>query len=145
VSNPKKFKTISLSNKKFKISSGFTPSRSESKYYKGSIPWAKSSDVNGEIILETEEYISHESIKNTGAKIFPKGSVLIAMYGQGRTRGRVAILGVDSSCNQACAVITPNDFSEAFLFSIIYYSYDFIRTLSKGGGRENLSLEIIKR
>lgn len=141
----KKFKTISLSNSIFKISSGFTPSRSNSDYFNGNILWAKSTDVKGEIIENTEETISEKAISETGAKVFLKGSVLIAMYGQGKTRGRVALLGVNSACNQACAVINSTKFSNKFLFSLFNYSYDYLRSLSKGGNRDNLSLTILKR
>ena len=76
VKNSKKFKTISLSNSIFKISSGFTPSRSNSDYFNGNILWAKSTDVKGEIIENTEETISEKAISETGAKVFLKGSVL---------------------------------------------------------------------
>lgn len=145
IKNNKNHKKISLSNKKIILNSGFTPTRTNPNYFYGSIPWAKSTDVKGEFIYKTEENISSDAISFTGAKVFPKGSILLAMYGQGKTRGRVALLGVDASCNQACAVINSKEFSNIFLFSVFKYSYDYLRTLSKGGGRDNLSLEILKR
>jgi len=145
VKNSKKFKTISLSNSIFKISSGFTPNRNNSEYFNGNILWAKSTDVKGGVIESTEETISEKAISETGAKVFLKGSVLIAMYGQGKTRGRVALLGANSACNQACAVVNSTKFSNKFLFSLFNYSYDYLRSLSKGGNRDNLSLTILKR
>lgn len=145
VLNNKRLKTISLSNPIFSISSGITPSRSESKYFGGNILWVKSTDIKGNIIIETEEKLTQKAIDEAGAKIYSKGSILIAMYGQGKTRGRVALLGEDAACNQACAVVTTKKISKIFLLSYFKYSYDYLRSLSKGGNRDNLSLAILKK
>ncbi|WP_242206703.1 restriction endonuclease subunit S [Aestuariivivens insulae] len=146
VTNSKGFKQLSLSHKKFKITSGITPSRKNESYFSGNIPWAKSTDMKGEVIKNTEETISDLAIQKTNAKIFPKDSVLIAMYGQGKTRGNVGLLDINSSCNQACAVIFPNDLvTPHYLFSQLKYSYDYLRSIGKGGNQNNLSLETLKR
>ncbi|MCT3959996.1 restriction endonuclease subunit S [Elizabethkingia anophelis] len=145
ITNPYKIKTLKISNPIFSLTSGITPSRSVEEFYGGSIPWVKSTDINKEIILETEECITETAIEKTSAKIFPKDSVLLAMYGQGSTRGKVAILGIDASANQACAVINSSKISHIFLYSFLKYSYEYLRSLSKGGNRDNLSLSEIKK
>jgi type I restriction enzyme S subunit len=145
ITNPYKIKTLKISNPVFSLTSGITPSRSVEEFYGGSIPWVKSTDINKEIILETEECITETAIEKTSAKIFPKDSVLLAMYGQGSTRGKVAMLGIDASANQACAVINSSKISHIFLYSFLKYSYEYLRSLSKGGNRDNLSLSEIKK
>jgi type I restriction enzyme S subunit len=67
------------------VSSGGTPSRERKEYYKGNIPWIKTGEVVNGIIYDTEEKITKEAIENSSAKIYPKGSLIIAMYGQGAT------------------------------------------------------------
>lgn len=130
VTNPLELKTIKLSSKKFSITSGTTPSRKIDEYYGDEIPWVKSTDINNDIILETEEAITRKAIDETIARIYPKGSVLLAMYGQGKTRGKVAMLGIEASTNQACAVINSNDISNIYIYSFLKYSYDFLRSIS---------------
>ena len=79
--------------------SGGTPSRGNSKFYDGDIPWVKSGELDKGLILDTEEKISDEALKNSSAKIFPKGTLLIALYGA--TIGKLAFLGIDAATNQA--------------------------------------------
>lgn len=145
ITNPYKIKTMKMSNSAFSLTSGITPSRSVEEFYGGNIPWVKSTDINKEIIFNTEEYITDAAIEKTSAKIFPKDSVLLAMYGQGSTRGKVAMLGINASANQACAVINSSKISNIFLYSFFKYSYEYLRSLSKGGNRDNLSLSEIKK
>src|SRR5690606_20534806 len=83
----------------FKTTSGGTPSRRNANYYNGSIPWVKSGELDKGIINETEEKISKEALKNSSAKIFPKGTLLIALYGA--TIGKLSFLGIEASTNQA--------------------------------------------
>lgn len=143
--NSKSLPTIKLSSKKFKINSGTTPSRKEELYFDGEIPWVKSTDINREIINSTEERISQLAIDKAGSKVYPQGSVLLAMYGQGSTRGKAALLGINASVNQACAVINCVDFSNIFLYFTLKSSYKYLRSISKGGNRDNLSLTEIKK
>jgi type I restriction enzyme S subunit len=129
-----------------KISSGGTPSRTTSTHWNGEIPWVTTSLINFNILSEAEEYITEQGLKGSSAKLFPKNTVLMAMYGQGRTRGKVAILGMEAATNQACAAIIPNPslISYSFLFQNLSKRYDEIRELSNQGGQQNLSGGIIK-
>jgi len=85
--------------------SGGTPSRKRTEYFQGDIPWIKTGELKETIIYDSEEMITEQAINNSNAKIFPKGSVAIAMYGA--TIGRTSILGIDCATNQACAVGIP--------------------------------------
>ncbi len=123
--------------------SGGTPSRKISEYYNGNIPWVKTGELNNDYIFETEEHITQNAILHSSAKLFPVNTVVIAMYGA--TIGKVGILGVEATTNQACACGVPN--------SLVNYKYLFYYAISqkdnfinkgKGGAQPNISQEIIK-
>lgn len=103
----------------YDTASGGTPSRKVPSYFGGSIFWVKTQELNNGFILETEERITEEAINSSSAKVFPKGTVLVAMYGA--TIGETAILGVDAATNQACCAVLPRDHransAHAFVFS----------------------------
>src|SRR5947199_90724 len=83
------------------VGSGGTPSRSVHAFWNGgTIPWVKTTEVNYCVIRETEERITQAGLESSAAKLLPAGTLLMAMYGQGVTRGKVAILGVEAACNQ---------------------------------------------
>lgn len=129
------------------VSSGGTPSRNRNEYYTGKIPWIKTSEVRNELILNTEEKITPEAIKSSSAKLYPKGSIIIAMYGQGATRGRTAKLGIDATTNQACAVLSKIDDSKIdtdFLWVYFMNEYNRLRALASGNNQPNLNAQMIK-
>ena len=128
------------------VSSGGTPSRSNDTYWGGNIPWVSTSLIDFNIINSTEENITLIGLNNSSAKIFPKGTLLMALYGQGKTRGKISILGIDASTNQACGAIIPNKLliNNSFLFHNLAGRYNEIRVLSNQGGQENLSGGILK-
>jgi type I restriction enzyme, S subunit len=129
----------------FETTSGGTPSRSEASYWGGDIPWITTSLVDFGVITEAEEFISEDGLNNSSAKLLPKGTVLIAMYGQGKTRGQVALLGVEATTNQACAAVLPKGGIEPrFVFLNLAGRYDELRKLSNSGGQENLSQGLIR-
>ena len=144
VRNDKEWNLIKLSGIG-NISSGSTPSRKQLEYFGGKIPWVKTTEVKGMSISETEEYITNEGVKNSSCRIYPIGSVLIAMYGQGKTRGQVGMLSIPAATNQACAVIEPRDRINAlFLFSLLRFSYNSLRGLGRGGNQPNLNVGLVK-
>ncbi|SHG39018.1 restriction endonuclease subunit S [Dysgonomonas macrotermitis] len=128
------------------VSSGGTPNRSKLEYWGGNIPWVSTSLIDFNTIYQTEEKITEEGLQYSSAKICPKGTLLMAMYGQGKTRGKVAMLGIDASINQACASIQTDKriLNSSFLFQNLSKRYLEIRNLSNQGGQENLSGTIIK-
>jgi restriction endonuclease S subunit len=129
------------------VSSGGTPSRSRKEYYTGSIPWIKTGEVINEIIYDTKEKITEEAIQNSSAKLYKKGSLIIAMYGQGLTRGRTAKLGIDASTNQACAVLYNID-NELILIDYLWFymmnEYHRLREMASGNSQPNLNAQMIK-
>lgn len=127
------------------VSSGSTPNRNNPSYWNGDIPWITTSLINFNTIEKAEEFITKEGLKNSSTKLYPKNTILMAMYGQGVTRGKVAILGIEATTNQACASISlkPN-FNVNFIFQNLSKRYEEIRDLSNDGGQKNLSGSIIK-
>lgn len=127
----------------FDTSSGGTPKRGNLAYYGGNIPWLKSGELNNGIITSAEEYITEEGFKSSSAKIFPKGSLLIALYGA--TVGKLGILGFDSTTNQAiCCIYQNNNYYRNFLFYYLLFKKEYLIKQGKGGAQPNISQEIIK-
>ena len=128
-----------------KISSGGTPSRIEPSYWNGEIPWIRTGEINYSIIDKTEEKITKAGLENSAARIVPKGTLLMAMYGEGVTRGRVGITGIDAAINQAVAAIFPSEkISTQFLYCYLEFSDEKNRSLGHGAHQRNLSATIIK-
>lgn len=129
----------------FDTTSGGTPDRAKKEYWTGTIPWVTTSLVDFNVISKADEFISEAGLENSSAKVFPKGTVLIAMYGQGKTRGKVAMLGIAAATNQACAAILPNDkIDQRFTYVSLCGRYEEMRALSNSGGQENLSQGLIR-
>ena len=127
-----------------KIKSGSTPNRKHAEFFGGGIPWVKTTEVHGDLILATEESVSVEGQKAARLQLFPVGSIVIAMYGQGKTRGQSAILGIDAAVNQACAVILPSEhFVVEFMGQQIRLSYERLRAKAQGGNQANLNLGLV--
>ena len=128
----------------FNTSSGGTPLRSKKEYYeKGSIPWVNSGEVGQGYIRATRNHINELGLKNSSAKIFPKDTVLIAMYGA--TTGKVGILKINATTNQAICGIYPNEnYIPEFLYYYLKSKTSSIRNLSIGGAQPNISQNIIR-
>ncbi|WP_304267779.1 restriction endonuclease subunit S [Phascolarctobacterium succinatutens] len=124
--------------------SGGTPSRKHEEYYNGDILWIKTGELNNGWIYDTEEKITDEGLKKSSAKLFPPYSVLIAMYGA--TIGKVAILGVPATTNQACACAVCN---QSLLYMYLFYycisQKNVFIEKSKGGAQPNISQIILKQ
>ena len=123
--------------------SGGTPSRGNSKYYNGTIPWVKSGELDKGLILDTEEKISEEALKNSSAKIFSKGTLLIALYGA--TIGKLAFLGIDAATNQAvCGIFKNENIDSNFLSNFLFFKKSYLVKQSIGGAQPNISQGILK-
>ena len=105
----------------------------------------KTTEVRNDIIRNTEEHITNDAILNSSAKIYPTGSLIIAMYGQGETRGRTAKLGIDAATNQACCVLS--DISAAldtdYFWFYLMNEYARLRELASGNNQPNLNAQMI--
>lgn len=129
-----------------RITSGGTPARDVSSYWNGTIPWVKTGEINYREITGTQEHITEQGLANSSAKMVKKGAVLLAMYGQGITRGKVAMLGIDAATNQACAVLLPDPTIDAtYLYAYFMFAYERVRQLGHGANQKNLSADILKQ
>jgi type I restriction enzyme S subunit len=124
--------------------SGGTPSRRNPEYYGGDIPWVKTGELGQRLLQRTEETITELGLKNSSAKIFPTGSVAIAMYGA--TIGKTSVLGIDAATNQACAVGIPCEelTTKEYVFHYLCSQKDAFIEAGKGGAQPNISQAIIK-
>jgi len=128
------------------ISSGGTPSRAKPEYWNGDIPWISTTLINYNKIKIANEFITELGLNNSSTKMFPKGTILMAMYGQGKTRGKVAVLDIEAAINQACAAISlKKDMNIEFVFQNLSARYEEIRKISNEGGQKNLSSTLIKK
>lgn len=127
------------------VSSGGTPNRKVKDFWDGDIPWVTTTLINGNDISYANEFITKKGLESSSAKMCKAGSILMAMYGQGKTRGKAGVLTIDASINQACAAIEVNSSdSGEYILHTLNYMYEDIRELSNSGGQENLSSGIIK-
>lgn len=130
------------------IGTGATPLRKNRAYYdEGTIPWVTSGAVNAGTITRPTELITPLALEETNVKLFPPGTLLVAMYGEGQTRGRVAELAIEAGTNQAVAAALFSEPTEAlrpFIRLFLEDSYRRTRALSVGGVQPNLNLGMIK-
>jgi type I restriction enzyme, S subunit len=140
---PKEWEVIKLSSVA-DTKSGGTPSRTEARYFGGHIPWVKSGELDDNIIQDTEEKITEEGLEESSARIFPAGTLLLAMYGA--TVGKTAVLGREATTNQAICAISPKD--NAFLPPYLQYYFIAIRPqllqARYGGAQPNISQTLIR-
>ncbi len=123
--------------------SGGTPSRSNKTFYNGSIPWVKSGELKDGLICKTEEHISKDAIENSSAKLFPKDTILIALYGA--TIGKLGILGIDAATNQAvCAIFKTKALDDKFLFCYLLSERENLIKAGFGAAQPNISQQTIR-
>jgi type I restriction enzyme, S subunit len=128
------------------IYAGGTPSTKKDEYWEnGSIPWLNSGTVNQKRITSPSNYITEEAVTYSSTKWVPKGSLLMALAGQGKTKGIVAILEIDATCNQSMAAIIPvlSEINNEYLFFWLDSNYHRIRGLAGTELRDGLNLEIV--
>lgn len=129
------------------IITGGTPSTAISAYWGGTIPWLASTEIHQKRITRPTTFITDVGLRNSSAKIAPKNSVLIALAGQGKTRGTAAFLVYDMAVNQSLAALIVNERADAkFLFYAMERSYSSLRELSSGdGGRGGLNKKLLRQ
>ena len=133
-------------SKYYHTSSGGTPSRDkDEEYYGGKIPWIKTGELQDCLIIDTEEHITETAIKKSSAKVFPRDSVLMAMYGV--NIGMLAYSTIEAACNQACCVFTDKGTNNTkhYLFQCLKSIRDYLLLIGFGAAQQNLSQDLIKR
>ena len=129
------------------VGTGATPLRKRSDYYSGAIPWLKSACVKSDPVVQADEFITDRALAETNAKVFPVGTLLMAMYGEGATRGTVTELGIPAATNQAlAAIVLPAERAALLPYQklALQAEYQANRELSAGGVQPNLSLGLIR-
>ncbi len=128
------------------VITGGTPSTARQEYYGGDIPWLSSTEIHQKRISKPTTFITELGLNNSSAKIAPQKSVLIALAGQGKTRGKAAILMKPMALNQSLAALVVNEkCNSEFLYYLIESMYYSLRELSSGdGGRGGLNKKLIK-
>lgn len=123
--------------------SGGTPSRDKPTYYTGEICWVTTGELKDGPLFDTKEHITMDAIANSSAKIFPSGTLLMAMYGA--TIGKLGIIQMDAATNQACCAFFPkNELSTRFLYYWLLYRRKNIIELGCGAGQPNISQDVIR-
>ena len=144
---PADWEVVSL-GKVAMVRNGTTPSRKNMDYWdSGCIPFVKTGRVNDIFIQEPDEFITPKAVTDSGVVVIPEGSVLIAMIGQGKTRGMTAKLGFRAAINQNfAAVFEPRQgFTLDFFFAWASHNYALIRSLGQGSNQDALNCELIQR
>ncbi|MCO5382312.1 MAG: restriction endonuclease subunit S [Methanosarcina barkeri] len=128
------------------VKTGGTPSTKNKDFWDGDIPWMSSGEINKKFVYNTEKKITQKGLENSNARILPADSVMMALNGQGKTRGSVAVLKIPSTCNQSLACMIPNPKINHYLY--LFYNlqsrYSEIRNYTGDTGREGLNIKIIK-
>ena len=126
------------------MKNGGTPRRGESAYWEnGTIPWLKTGEINNNIILKSEEHITELGLKNSSAKLLPKNSIIMALYGKG-TAARIGLLKIEATTNQACCAMICNDLNKTlFLYLFLLFNQKEIENLASGSVQQNLSKDLI--
>ena len=128
-----------------KIFNGTTPSRMQPKYWRdGTIPWLSSGKVNDYVVYTPSELISEAALRECSLSIVPRGSIILGMIGQGKTRGTSARLEIDACINQNLAAIVPkHELDGRFLHHMLTAFYGPVRGGGRGGNQEALNCQII--
>jgi type I restriction enzyme S subunit len=131
-----------------RVRSGATPSRSNTQFWDdGTIPWVKTGEVNFSDISETEEKVTELALKKLSLHLEPAGTVIVAMYGQGGTRGRCGFLGIAATTNQACASIYGSQeiILQRYLYQYLVSKYTELRTAGHGSNQLNLNGRLLSQ
>lgn len=129
------------------VATGKTPKRDQNEYWdNGTIPWLTSSATGNSFTYEAEQFVTDFAVKDCGLKLFDAGTLLLAMYGEGKTRGQVTELKISAACNQACAAIAVNESKilRPFVKLVLQENYEETRKVAVGGAQPNLNLNKVR-
>ncbi|AXQ49824.1 restriction endonuclease subunit S [Stenotrophomonas rhizophila] len=129
------------------VSTGKTPKRGQADYWEGgNIPWLTSALTGTEFCSEAEQFVTVRALKECTLKLYQPGTLLMAMYGEGKTRGQVTELKIEATCNQACAAISVNETlaNKDFVKIRLQENYEEVRKMAVGGAQPNLNLEKVR-
>ena len=127
--------------KSFEVYVGSTPRRARSDFWNGDIPWVSSGEVSYSRIKATREYITEEGLKNSSVTLHPKGTILLGMIGEGKTRGQVSILDIPAcnSQNSAAIRVSESGLPQEYVFYYLWGQYDATRRIGSGNNQPALN------
>ncbi|MDD5943352.1 restriction endonuclease subunit S [Fibrobacter sp.] len=129
------------------VGTGATPLKTRQDYYNGNIAWVSSGKVNDKKIYTPTTFITEKALEETNCSVYPVHTIVVAMYGEGKTRGQCAELMIDAATNQALAAIVLQDNSvicKDFLLWFLTFNYEELRRKAAGGVQPNLNLNLVK-
>jgi type I restriction enzyme S subunit len=130
------------------VGTGATPNRNSPRFWRGGVvPWVTSAVVNDSVVRAPTAYVTHAALAETNLSLYQPGTVLVAMYGEGRTRGRACVLAIEATTNQALAALELHGASHSllsWLLSFLEHNYDALRKSASGGVQPNLNLSIVR-
>ena len=127
------------------VGTGATPKRDKPAFWiNGDVPWVTSSVVNGDYVDEASEFVTQLALAQTNLTLYPVGSLLIAMYGEGKTRGKCTELRIPAATNQALAALQVDPSVRGYLRHFLELNYEEMRKVASGGVQPNLNLSLVK-
>ena len=126
------------------VGTGATPRRGQSRYYGGDIAWVTSAVVNNDFADQVTEYVTKEALDETNLTLYPPGTLLVAMYGEGKTRGKCSELRISATTNQALAALQADASAKVYLKLFLDFNYEETRKVASGGVQPNLNLSLVR-
>ena len=128
------------------VTTGLTPLKANRAFYDGgSIPWITSGDLSAGVVKSASHFVAERALSDTSLKVVEAGAILLAMYGEGKTRGTAALLDLDATTNQACAAIQLHQPDlRAWVKLILDSNYSAMRRMAAGGVQPNLNLSLVR-
>lgn len=130
----------------FDVEVGATPSRRKAEYWNGNIPWVSSGEVHFNTIFSTKECITQDGLEHASTNVHPIGTVMLAMIGEGKTRGQAAILGTPAAHNQntAAILVSKTHCHPKFLYYFLQMNYENTRRMGSGNNQKALNKERVR-
>lgn len=130
----------------FEVEVGATPSRQKAEYWNGEIPWVSSGEVHFDTISQTNEFITQEGLKHASTNIQPVGTVMLAMIGEGKTRGQAALLNVEAAHNQntAAILVSKTSCEPKYVYYFLMLNYENTRRVGSGNNQKALNKERVR-
>jgi type I restriction enzyme S subunit len=127
------------------VGTGATPSRGRADYYDGgTVPWVTSAVVNERYVDRPSEYVTTTALAETNLTLYPVGTLIVAMYGEGKTRGKCAELRIAATTNQALAALRVDPHVCSYLKMFLEHNYEETRKVASGGVQPNLNLSLVR-
>ena len=130
----------------FEVEVEATPSRQKAEYWNGKIPWVSSGEVHFDTISQTNEFITQEGVKHASTNIQPVGTVMLAMIGEGKTRGQAALLNVEAAHNQntAAILVSKTPCVPKYVYYFLMLNYENTRRVGSGNNQKALNKERVR-